>query len=62
LIADEYALLYEVPPERVAEAGALRAEAAALRDRGGTEADWQAVSRLLLESYRRLHAAVNATT
>jgi len=59
VIADEYALLYEVPRARVAGAAALRAEAAALRDRGGDKADWESVSRLLLESYRGLHAAVN---
>jgi hypothetical protein len=58
LIAEEYALLYEVPVDRVAEAARLRAEAAALRDAGGAEADWAAVSRLLRESYRSLHAAV----
>ena len=43
LIAEEYALFYEVPVTRVAEAGRLRAEAAALRDRGGQQADWAAI-------------------
>jgi hypothetical protein len=58
LIADEYALLYELPRERVAEAARLRAEAAALRDAGGASADWPAISRLLRESYRSLKTAV----
>jgi hypothetical protein len=58
LIADEYALLYEVPRERVARAASKRAEAGALRDRGGPSADWETVSRLLHESYRELHTAV----
>ncbi len=58
LIAHEYALLYGVPQERVAEAGRLRAEAGALRDAGGAQADWPEVARLLRESYRRLYAAI----
>lgn len=58
LIADEYALLYEVPRERVVQAALLRAEAAALRDRGGAATDWPTVSRLLRESYRLLRAGV----
>lgn len=58
LIADEYALLYEVPRDRVMGAAVLRAEAGKLRDDGGEHADWTAVSQLLLRSYRDLHAAV----
>jgi len=58
LIADEYALLYEVPRECVLAAAEQRARAAALRDRGGMEADWDAVARLLRESYRQLRSAV----
>jgi hypothetical protein len=58
LIADEYALLYEVPRERVLDAAILRARAGKLRDDGGDNADWPAVSRLLFESYRELHDAV----
>lgn len=61
LIAEEYALLYNVPVERVAEAGLLRAQAAALRDRGGAQADWPAVGRLLRESFRSLHGGVADT-
>jgi hypothetical protein len=58
LIADEDALLYEVPRERVLNAGVLRARAGRLRDDGGDQADWPAVSALLLQSYRELKAAV----
>jgi hypothetical protein len=58
LIADENALLYEVPRERVLAASILRARAGGLRDEGGDRADWTEVSRLLVESYRALHAAV----
>jgi len=58
LIADENALLYEVPRDRVLEASVLRATAGRLRDEGGEHADWPEVSRLLVQSYRSLHAAV----
>ena len=58
LIADENALLYEVPRERVLEASILRARAGRLRDDGGDRADWPEVSRLLVQSYRKLSAAV----
>lgn len=58
LIAELNALLYDVPPERVLEASVLRARAGRLRDDGGANADWAEVSRLLHESFERLHAAV----
>jgi hypothetical protein len=58
LIADENALLYEVPRERVLEASILRARAGRLRDEGGARADWAEVARLLQQSYRALHAGV----
>jgi hypothetical protein len=58
LIGEEYALLYDVPPERVAQAAVLRARAARLRDDGGDQADWPAVEDLLRQSYRTLGAAV----
>ncbi len=58
LISELYAVFYEVPVSKVGEAGRLRAEAAALRDRGGEGADWQQVARLLNASYRHLHAAL----
>jgi hypothetical protein len=58
LIADEYALLYETSRARVLNAATLRARAGRLRDDGGEHADWPAVSRLLVDSYRELHAAL----
>jgi len=58
LIAEENALLYDVPRDRVLEASALRARAGKLRDDGGAQADWAMVSDLLHQSYRALHAAV----
>ena len=58
LIAREYALIYGVPQERVAEAGRLRADAGALRDKGGAKADWAEVARRLRASYRSLHDAL----
>jgi hypothetical protein len=59
LIADENALIYEVPRERVLDASILRARAGRLRDEGGEKADWDTVGRLLRESYRSLAAAVS---
>jgi hypothetical protein len=59
LIAQEYGLLYDMPPAAVLEAGTLRAEAAALRDSQQGAPDWATIERLLLESYRELSAAVN---
>jgi hypothetical protein len=58
LIAQENALLYDVPRERVLAASILRARAGRLRDDGGDRADWPAVHALLSQSYRELHAAV----
>ena len=60
LIAEEYALLYQVPVARVLEASTLRARAGALRDEGGEHADWPEVSRLLVQSFRLLHEAVRS--
>lgn len=64
-----YAALYDVPESTVAEAGRLRGEAAEVRDRGGSAdpdghcgrgpAYWPQVARLLRESYRALHRALN---
>jgi hypothetical protein len=59
LIAVLYAQMYAVPVERVATAGRLRAEAAALRDRDARQPDWATISTLLQRSYRELHAAVH---
>jgi len=54
LMADEYALLYETPRERVARAALLRAEAGRLRDDEAAHPDWETIRRLLQESYRDL--------
>ena len=69
-ITDLYAALYEVPRERVAEAGRLRGMAAEVRDRGATEdpdgpagsgrSYWPEVARLLRDSYRSLRAALDS--
>ncbi len=59
LMANEYALLYEVPRERVAGAALLRAEAAALRDDGAAHPDWDGIGELLRQSYRELSAGVS---
>ena len=66
-----YAGLYEVPRDRVAEAGRLRGLAAEIRDRGATDdpagprgagaAYWPEVARLLRDSYRSLKCALEET-
>ena len=58
LMADEYALLYETTPDRVARAALLRAEAGALRDSEAQAPDWDAIRRLLDASYRDLLASL----
>jgi hypothetical protein len=59
LIAEEYALLYEAPVDRVARAALLRAEAARLRDEQAAEPDWEQIGGLLRESYRALLIGLN---
>ncbi len=69
-ITDLYATLYDIPRERVAEAGRLRGMAAEVRDRGATDdpdgstgvgtAYWPEVARLLRESYRSLSTSLAA--
>jgi hypothetical protein len=64
-ITDLYASIYDVPRDRVAEAGRLRGLAAEIRDHGATDdpdgprgsgrAYWPEVARLLRDSYRSLH-------
>jgi hypothetical protein len=54
LIAEEYAMQYEVPREQVDRAGLLRAEAAALRDSQAASPDWATIGGMLTESYRDL--------
>ena len=59
LMADEYALLYETTPDRVARAAWLRAEAGALRDAGAPQPEWETIRRLLEASYRDLLASLS---
>jgi len=59
LIAEEYGLLYETAPEKVAAAALLRATAAKLRDDDARVPDWDRIGRLLQESYRALLAALS---
>ncbi len=58
LMADEYALLYDTTPDRVARAAVLRAEAGALRDAEARQPDWETIRRLLDASYRDLLASL----
>ena len=69
-IAHLYAAFYDVPLDRVTEAGRLRGLAAEVRDRGAT-ADpdgargagrgyWPEVARLLRDSYRSLSASLES--
>ena len=58
LIAAEYALLYESSAEAMATAAFLRARAGAMRDAGAANPDWDAVGRVLRESYRELRLAL----
>jgi hypothetical protein len=60
LIGALYARFYEIPEDRVREAGLLRAQAASLRDRGGLSPDWPKIGSLLQQSYRSLHGAFTA--
>jgi hypothetical protein len=54
LMAEEYALLYETSRARVATAALLRAQAGAMRDAEAANPDWDAIGRLLQQSYRDL--------
>ena len=68
-ITDLYAAIYDLPRDRVAEAGRLRGLAAEVRDRGATAdpdgpkglgaAYWPEVARLLRDSYRSLRSALD---
>jgi hypothetical protein len=72
VITDLYAAIYQVPRERVAEAGRLRGMAAEVRDRGAAEdiegstgagrAYWPQVAKLLRDSYRSLRLALDTGT
>jgi hypothetical protein len=69
-IAHLYAAFYDVPIERVTEAGRLRGLAAEVRDRGADgdpdgargagRGYWREVTKLLRGSYRSLHANLQA--
>ena len=58
LIADEYRLRYNVPESLVMDAALRRAEAADMAEAGGGDPNWSAVTKLLVESNRRLQQAV----
>jgi hypothetical protein len=58
LIAEEYALLYESSPAAMAAPAYLRAQAAAQRDAHAERPDWDAIGRLLRDSYRELRLAL----
>jgi hypothetical protein len=58
LMADAYALLYEVPRARVMRAAVLRAQAGALRDAQAERPDWDAIRKLLRDSYADLQTAI----
>jgi len=53
-IAELYTLIYETNNPAFVTAGILRAQAAALRDSGQQNADWDGVNKLLQQSYRKL--------
>lgn len=59
-IADLYGALYGGPCPAFERAGQLRAEAAALRDRGGRSADWNRIEALLRESHRAFQEGYEA--
>ena len=59
LIADEYALLYETSRDLVVLPAQLRAEAAALRDANAANPEWDAIGRLLQQSYAALSRALS---
>jgi hypothetical protein len=71
-ISTMYAALYQLPIDRVAEAGRLRGIAAEIRDRGAsTDPDgpmgrgdgyWPEVGRYLAESYRNLHTVLRLSS
>jgi hypothetical protein len=62
-LADLPAAIYHVPVDRMMEHARLRAEAMTIRDNraeagGVSEADWQRIGELLVESWRSLAKAV----
>ncbi len=71
-ISTMYAALYQLPIDRVAEAGRLRGIAAEIRDRGAStdpggqmgrgDSYWPEVGRYLAESYRNLHTVLRVSS
>ncbi len=49
-----YAIIYGQERSEFKKAGLLRAKAAAIRDKGGKNADWQQIENLLRQSYKEL--------
>lgn len=58
--AHVYSLMYGETNVQIERAGLLRAQAAALRDAGGRDADWAGVERLLVDSYTALREGIQA--
>lgn len=63
-LAETAAEIYKMPAENFLEHGNLRAEAMKIRDTkaesgGVSEEDWQKIDKLLHQSWRSLHTAVN---
>jgi hypothetical protein len=58
MMANEWALRYNVGQDRVVGATYAMAAAMRLRDDGGDKPDWVGISRLLNESYRNLKAGL----
>jgi hypothetical protein len=58
IMAGLYALLYGHDQPAFHRAGLLRAQAAALRDSGGRNADWPHIQDLLQRSYRELRTGI----
>jgi hypothetical protein len=59
-IANLYAELYGQTNQSIQNAGLLRAQAAALRDHGGDNADWQTIEQILLDSYQQLARGIQS--
>jgi len=59
LIAQDYALRYQVPAGAMMDAAARRAYAQDLADQGGNDPNWAAVTKALTESYQALYRALN---
>lgn len=58
LIGVLYSKLYGQTNEHISRAGLLRAQAAAVRDAGGLNADWERIESMLLESYTELRKGI----